>query len=420
MGSHVWHCNGCGNSHVTYNGCNNRHCASCGGRKRLEWVDRILGWAVSTNYVHCVVTLPHEFIPLMLANDNVLYRLFFQCVSQALRDLAMEQHGARVGVVMVLHTWGQRMNAHPHIHTIVTVGGLSENETSWVTVDAESLYTREEVATRFRGLFLAGLRRLFRQQKLTMPQDMAVVQDEAALDKWLECVLCKPWQANVQTAPAHCHGPEAVVKYLAAYVVGSAIRDSRILRHDGRSVVIRVKNYRTGNFEEQCMTGEEFVEQFALHILPARMLRVRYAGLFSAGRRKERLDKCRELCAALQVTEQSDDSALSAPAEDCEQDIPAESELSPTRYGPDCRRCGMPAMESQGRLSPLLTTKFLNALVEFSCQVYLRLSTFDVDVSTRTMMSESLDCVPAAIECSVMVWADNNSLEMTSHWIPDI
>ncbi|MEZ6102332.1 MAG: transposase zinc-binding domain-containing protein [Pirellulaceae bacterium] len=112
-GSHAWHCRWCGHSQISHNGCNNRHCASCGQRKRLEWVDRILGWSLPIDYLHCVVTLPHEFIPLILANDNAMYRLFFECVGRTLRELALEKHGAQVGVVMVLHSWGQRMNRHP-------------------------------------------------------------------------------------------------------------------------------------------------------------------------------------------------------------------------------------------------------------------------------------------------------------------
>jgi hypothetical protein len=237
---------------------------------------------------------------------------------------------------MVLHSWGQRMNLHPHIHCLVTVGGLSEDETSWVTVDPEAMFAKEEVAARFRQLFLAGLRRLYRQRKMTMPSDMAQVQDEAALTDWLAPVLQTAWQANVQTAPAHCQGPAAVVKYLAAYVVGSAIRDSRILRYDGRCVVIRVKNYRTGKFEELPMTGEEFAAKFSLHILPARMLRVRYAGIFSARQRKERLEKCRRLAPMFQPSENTGNENCLERENISDQEAIEDTPPVKVPYAPDC------------------------------------------------------------------------------------
>jgi hypothetical protein len=285
------------------------------------------------------------------------------------------------------------MNAHPHIHCLVTVGGLSEDETSWVTVEAEAMFAKEEVAARFRQLFLAGLRRLYRQQKLTLPSDMAQVQDEAALTDWLAPVLQKAWQANVQTAPPHCQGPAAVVKYLAAYVVGSAIRDSRILRYDGRCVVIRVKNYRTGKFEELPMTGEEFAAKFALHILPARMLRVRYAGIFSARQRKDRLKKCRRLAPMFQASEDAGDDDCLEKENNCEQDTIEDTPPVKVPYAPDCRRCGMPGMVSAGRRNAYDSHLFLTQLAYLCERLFTRLSTFDIDHSTQIVMSESLDCV---------------------------
>ena len=397
-GSHAWHCRWCGHSQISHNGCNNRHCASCGQRKRLEWVDRILGWSLPIDYLHCVVTLPHEFIPLILANDNAMYRLFFACVGRTLRELALEKHGAQVGVVMVLHSWGQRMNAHPHIHTIVTVGGLSVDENRWVTVAADSMFAREEVSERFRKLFVAGVRQLYRRQQLTLPSDMKWIGGEEELERWLEWTQQKPWQANVQTAPPHCQGPEAVVKYLAGYVVGSAIRDSRILRHDGRCVVIRVKNYRTGQYEELPMTGEEFVERFALHILPRGFLRVRYVGLFSAQRRAARLAKCRVLC-GLPLPSESGNAADQPRADSAEEETveQQEQEEAPTRepYAPDCRRCAMPGMQSLGRMTVQATNWFVAGLLAFHRQVFTQLSTLDDCHTYFPLMDVSLDGLPA-------------------------
>lgn len=294
MGSHSWHCRWCGSVQVTYNGCKNRHCASCGTFERGEWVERVLSWALPVDYFHVVFTLPHEFIPLILANPGPLYRLFFDCVRQTLLGVARTEYGTKLGLVLVLHTWGQQGNCHPHIHVVVTAGGLSLDKNRWIIFSADDpAFSRTTLADKFQDRFVRGLYRLYRQQRLTMPQSMVHVACETDLERWLQPVEAKQWQVNVQTAPPHCRGPEAVLKYLAGYVVGAAIRDRRILRYDGRAVVISYKDYRTGERKELPLTGEEFVTRYARHILPAGFLRLRYAGLFGPRGRKERLAACR-------------------------------------------------------------------------------------------------------------------------------
>ena len=397
LGSHAWQCHWCGNMQITYNGCHNRHCCTCGVQKRALWIDRILGWALPIDYLHCVVTLPHEFIPLVLANDRAMFGLLMTCTSQALQQVAEEKHGVKIGLVQTLHTWGQEMLSHPHCHCIVTVGGLASDESSWKSVNATSMFTKEEVANRFRQLFLTGLRQLFRHGKLTMPASMAKAVDEPSLDAWLVPVLRKQWQANVQTAPAHCRGPEAVVKYLAGYVVGSAIRDGRILRHDGKCVVIRRKNYRTGKQEELPMAGEEFVRRFSMHLLPERFLRVRYGGIFRSSQRTERLERCRGLirpATTLQLDFASEDATLSPVMKELFVDAP---------HQPDCRRCAMPQMKSVGRRSRHATQGLLSHLGYLFDLLFTFVSTFDVDLSTRAIVSESFDCVGPSMDDAMSI-----------------
>jgi len=342
LGAHAWHCKWCGNTKVSYNGCHNRHCTTCFGYDRAEWVGRVLSWSLPIDYLHGVFTLPHEFIPLILANERELYGCLFQAASRTLKGLAREHHGATLGYVMVLHSWGQRMNPHPHIHVLVTGGGLSQDESAWIPLTlADTVFDTSVLAERFRQEFLGGLRRLFRQAKLTMPREMADVVDEPSLDRWLAPVLGKQWRIDVQGAPPEYTGADAVVHYLAGYVVGTAIRDRRILRHDGRCVVIGIKNYRTGRREERRMSGEEFVKRFALHILPERMMRVRYAGLFYPERRQDRLAICRQLLGA---TDDLADDAIAEAATNRESDRLQRGDrcVSTPRYSPDCERCGLP------------------------------------------------------------------------------
>ena len=408
LGTHAWHCRWCGNIEVSYNGCHNRHCTDCRRYRRVAWVERILEWSLPIDYLHCVFTLPHEFIPWILANDNVMYRLLFDAVAETLSQLARELHGVRLGFVMVLHSWGQRMNAHPHLHIIVTCGGLSWDESHWVPLTKEDAgFSEATLASRFRQQFLEGLRRRFRQQKLTAPRAASAVTDEAALEVWLQPVLAKNWRVHVQAAPPEYRGPTAVLNYLAGYVVGTAIRDERILRHDGRCVVIRVKNYRTGQQEELPLTGVQFVERFALHILPQGLQRVRFVGLFSPNLRRQKLEICRQLLGVDspvpdREARDGEQDAEKLPAElpTDEKHIAGEREPPPASlfYGlPECLRCGMPGMRMEGVRMARQSSLFLLRL-RYACNLmFTWVSTFefgagrDPTASPQWIVAASLD-----------------------------
>ena len=365
----------------------------------MDWVERILGWALPIDYLHGVFTLPHEFHPLILAGDEVFYRLIFASASATLSAIAGEKFGCRVGIVMVLHTWGQGMNLHVHVHVIVTCGGLSMDGSSWVPIPPEALaphgdFSREVLADHYRQVFLRGVRRLFRRGELTIPPSMAPMTSANDLETWLAPVLRKNWCVDVQGAPPGYDGPKAVLNYLAGYVVGTAIHDRRILRYDGRCVVISAKNYRTGETEALPMTGEAFVRRFATHILPDRFQRIRYAGLFCARYRKGWLARCHEL---LGTTDESgaDDESFPSPEEQVD-----ERERVEPRPGPPCGHCGMPAMIAQGNRTAEQTDLYVGHLCAFFNRIFTWLTTMDIDRSTRSARSETCACVPAALVIS--------------------
>jgi hypothetical protein len=206
-------------------------------------------------------------------------------------------------------------------------------------------FSKESLGRRFRERYLAGLLKLFRKGELVLPESMAWIQTEQDLQRWLAPIATIQWHAHCQGPPHGCDGPEAALSYLARYVGGSAISDSRILSDDGRTVVIRVKNYRKGGiYETLPLPGEEFVRLFLLHVLPRRMHRVRYGGLFSPQKRKELLELARRMLIEqnpLQLT-------VSMSGQEEEKGDPSEGEEEQPKQGPVCPRCLMPNMKRVG------------------------------------------------------------------------
>jgi hypothetical protein len=250
-----------------------------------------------TPYFHVVFTLPHELSRLVLANRRPLYHLLFQAAWQALRELAADprQWGAQVGALMVLHTWGQNLEHHPHLHCVMPGGGLSLDGARWVpSRSPQFLLPVVAISRLFRGKFLAGLTQLHRAGQLKLEGQLAPLAEASAWERWLTPLYEQDWVVYVQPPPQSA-GPEAVLKYLARYVAGAAISDSRLLSHAAGRVTFRAKNYRQGRKRETlALSGLEFVRRFLLHVLPRGLPRVRYYGLL-ANKNRSALAQCRQL-----------------------------------------------------------------------------------------------------------------------------
>ena len=250
---------------------------------------------------------------------------------------------------------------HVHLHVIQTAGGLSEDATAWVEMHADDeAFSKAHLGVRFRQRYVEGLFKLFRRRKLNFPAALGAIELEEDLQRWLEPIMAKRWHTHCQGPPPDCQGAGAALSYLARYVVGSAIHNERILSDDGTHVVIRIKNYRTGEDETRRMTGEEFVHRFLLHVLPKRFHRLRYAGAFRSRGRDKRLAICRRLLLAqpeagpLEGTGDTDDEP---PVELLGEE---EDPIAPT-----CPRCAMPGMQSEGRLTAQRAAMYLWSLQWF-------------------------------------------------------
>ena len=318
LGMHAWCCTTCGETRVAYNACRHRHCPSCGGAKRAKWLKQVIERILPVTHFHLVFTLPHELSSLILGNREALYGLLFQSAWETLRDVALDPRhlGAHVGAIMVLHTWGQTLEHHPHVHAVVPGGGLSLDGDKWIAARSgqSPFFLPVKVLSRlYRGKFLAGLRRLRAEGKLRL--DVRVdgetepLSDDGTFARFLTQLHKHEWVVYSQPPARADQGPKAVLKYLARYVAGSAIHDGRMLAHDpaandgaGR-VEFRAKNYRQGRERMTLeLTGLEFARRFALHILPSRFTRIRYYGLLAHRDLEQRLAHCRDRIAATSPT----------------------------------------------------------------------------------------------------------------------
>ncbi len=328
LGTHQTYCDQCGEIFTTYNSCRNRHCVTCGGPARARWLDRLRCDLLPVVSFHVVFTLPGELRRLVLANQYELYGLLFRAAWQTLKQLAADpKHlGGKIGAVMVLHTWKQDLLPHPHLHCVIPGGGLSP-EGKWVgSRSSRYLVPHQALSNLFRGKFLAGLKRLHQQGKLALAGDLVALSDRRALQQWLAPLYQTKWEVYCQEPPEDCDDPDAMLKYLARYVVGGVISDQRLISHANGQVTFWA---RQGKGKKRYpkplpLPGVEFVRRFLMHVLPRGFHRVRYYGLLSNSNREE-LALCRRL-----VTEHD-----TARTPQCEPPDPKSSDQPPS-----CPSCG--------------------------------------------------------------------------------
>jgi hypothetical protein len=322
LGGHVERCLDCGRERIAYNSCRNRHCPKCQALTRARWLAEQAGHLLPVEYFHVVFTLPSEVADLALANRAALYDLLFQSAAATLREVAAnaKRLGAQPGVLMVLHTWGQNLHHHPHVHTVVTGGGLScdargnvEQSPRWVSCRKGFFLPVRVLSQVFRGKYLDGLRKLFAAGRLNLPDRWQALADPSAFARYLTPLYHKDW---VVYAKRPFGGPEQVLKYLARYTHRVAISNSRLVDvADGR-VTFRYKDYADKHRSKtMTLSADEFLRRFVQHVLPKGFVKVRHYGLLANRCREERLALCRRLllvetvCAALAegATEAVDD-----------------------------------------------------------------------------------------------------------------
>ena len=250
-----------------------------------------------------VQTLPHDaqLNRITLANRVLIYGLLFHSTAATLIELAADPRylGAKIGLLMVLHTWGQLMDVHTHVHVVIPGGGLSLDSERWLSCRDGFFLPVEVIGALVRGKFLAGLKHLWRAGNLKLDGKLAPLRAERTFESWLATLYAKKWVAFAQGPPSGVHGAEAVLKYLARYVSGVAISDRRLMSHANGCVRFRYKNYAAGQRSDTTtLSGVEFVRRYMLHVLPRGFVRIRRYGLLSNRQRQTAVARCRALLAA--------------------------------------------------------------------------------------------------------------------------
>jgi hypothetical protein len=288
------------------NSCLNRHCPKCGSKARDRWLEKQAEELLPVAYSHVIFTLPHELIPLALQNPRVVYRIFFRAVSQALLTVAEDPRhlGARLGFLAVLHTWNQKLQAHPHIHCLVPAGGIAFDQTRWIACRRPKFFLPAKVlAAKFRGKFLALLRRAYRRGKLQLRGTVAPLQVRKVFDRFTWSLKNRDWIVYAKKPFA---GPRYVIRYLAHSTHRVAIANGRILRFENGQVTFRWRDSAHGNMQKvMTLDALEFMRRFLLHGLPRGFVKIRHFGFLANQQRNRALRLCSTLLPSLQPLTES-------------------------------------------------------------------------------------------------------------------
>lgn len=295
LGGHVDECGHCGALRVSYNSCRNRHCPKCQSLDKERWLEDRKRDLLPTRYFHIVFTLPQQLRSLALRNQQVVYNLLFKAASETLKTLTQDpKHlGAEVGFIALLHTWSQTLMDHPHLHCIVTGGGLSPDGTHWIKPKPDFFLPVKVLSRLFRGKLIAYLKKACKKGKLRLPGKIAYLQQEGAFNDLLSVlykqewvVYCKPPFSNAET----------VMEYLGRYTHRVAISNDRIVKIHKDQVTFRYRDRNdTDKMKLMALNASEFIRRFLMHILPDGFMKIRHYGILSNRSRKTKLAACKAL-----------------------------------------------------------------------------------------------------------------------------
>ena len=283
LGGHVEQCDACGHQRIAFNSCRDRHCPKCQSLTRAQWLEDRRAELLPVEYFHVVFTLPQEIAAIAYQNKAMVYDLLFRATAETLRAIAADpKHlGAEIGFIAILHTWGQNLLHHPHLHCVVPGGGLSPDGQHWIACRPGFFLPVRVLSRLFRRRFLTMLQQAFAAGSLTFHNALAKLTDPRAFARYLAPTARAEW---VVYAKPPFGGPQRVLEYLGRYTHRVAIANSRLLAMDERSVTFRWKDYRAkGKTRHKAMTlsPQEFMRRFLLHVLPGGFHRIRQGIVFS-------------------------------------------------------------------------------------------------------------------------------------------
>ena len=289
LGIHIITCDECGHRELAFNSCRNRHCPNCQSYAREKWIEKENSYILDCPYFHVVTTVPDELNEIFLYNKKTCYDILFKATSESILELAKDPKwlGAKVGITSILHTWGQTIQFHPHIHSIVTGGGLSDNK--WINSKENYLFEVQVLSSLYRGKFLSMLK----QAKLEFPIDKEYLKDPVEFNKFLAPLYEKTWITYIEPPKG---SPENVIEYIGRYAFRVAISNERIKDISNGNVTFEYKDYKDNSkIKEMTITAEEFIRRFLMHVLPDRFTKIRHYGLLTNRNKKTLIKLCRIL-----------------------------------------------------------------------------------------------------------------------------
>lgn len=294
LGGHIQKCDKCDHLVVHYNSCRDRHCPMCQGLTNAVWVDKRSRDILNAPYFHVVFTMPQELHTLIYQNQRLLYSLFYRAVAETLQELSWDEKylGAQAGFLSLLHTWGQDLHYHPHIHTVLLAGGLTKLN-QWRSSSKKFFIPVKVLSKKFRGKYLYYLKQHYHQDLLKFYGDAEKYSDPKSFQELIDRCYAKDWYTYTKRTFS---GPLAVLKYLGNYTRRIAISNSRVVSVNEDTVTISIKDYKeAGKRKETSLDGAEFIRRFLMHVLPKGFVKIRHYGILANRNKKTKLELCRKL-----------------------------------------------------------------------------------------------------------------------------
>jgi len=304
LGGHVDECDSCGHQKISYNSCRNRHCPKCQFLRKEKWIESRSEDLLPIQYFHVVFTIPSELKPLVLRNPKLMYNILFRSVSETLMELGRDRLGARIGFISILHTWGQNLMDHPHVHCVVTGGGLSYDKPLWVSCRKGFFIPVRVMSALLRGKFLAYLGESYNSEEIELSGSTSHLSEPHVFKLFLRKLYYKKW---VVYCKPPFNGVDGVLQYLSRYTHRIAISNERILKVENGRVTFLWRDYADGD-KKKVMTldAEEFIRRFLLHVLPDRYVKIRHFGLLANRKRKHHIALAHQLLGSVKTEVKKD------------------------------------------------------------------------------------------------------------------
>ena len=336
LGGHLYACNRCGVIDQSYNSCRNRHCPKCQSVAKAEWLAKRQADLLPVEYFHVVFTLPHDLNRLAMLNHKLIYDLLFKAAWSTVRQMGLDPKrlGGDMGMLSILHTWGQNLSQHIHLHCVIPGGALSQDQKKWVSAKPGYLFPVKAMSRLFRGAYVSLLRQAYKDKSIRMEGKLAPIASPKIFSDLLDQLMKKEWVVYCKKPFA---GPEQVLKYLGRYTHKIAISNHRILSCKDGKVSFKWRDYSDGNKQKiMTLSADEFIRRFLVHVLPSGFVRIRHFGFLANRCCKNKISIIRRLLTVDELIQETPEDKSSQKTQTVEERIFETTGIDVTA----CKACG--------------------------------------------------------------------------------